>query len=144
MTDEPGVRRVSAERAEQLKAIAAARRSTVASLVDEMVAKAMQAGELPDTTPGVVIEADPATREITLRLDDLTLEPMAPGYALDLAGQLEHPERTMNVIGRNMVEIGRVGAAIEIKAMFAKREARRVFTPSVARDVARQLRAAAA
>ena len=145
--------RLSTDRAEQLRALAEVRRSTVAGLVDDLVSAELRSGDLPDTTPCVTI-ARGNDGQVTLTVEGVALPPLPAGELNDLAGYLENPKtakgaekRLVAFYGENgdtMAEVGHVGRAIEFKITHAGASARKVMTPSVARDLARQLRAAAA
>jgi hypothetical protein len=134
--------RISADRAEQLKQVAKVRGLPVAALVDLMVLGAIADGSIPDETPGIAISAEGGRVAITV--DGLALAPMAPADALKIADELaSRNRRSLSAIGPDFVEIGRTGRAVDMTITTPEGSTRRMFTPSVAADVARQIRTAA-
>lgn len=131
------------ERAEQLKAIAAVQNLTVTDLIGQFVNAQIKAGKIPDTTPGFVVTKNgkqveiAAERRVSLSAADALhaaewLEKLIGGRGAML--DMDAPEQ---------IEIARVGTGVKITIGSGAKAFEKVFAPSVARDVARQLRNAA-
>ena len=129
----------------QLRALAQARGTTMTEIIADVIAKAIEGGELRDETPGVEIVVTDET--ITLRAGDLTLPAMTMAEARDVANYLEEVVARTIVRGI-MLESGAVltvrrrGSGVSLEPD-PRGEQRHVMAPTVARDLARQIRKAA-
>jgi hypothetical protein len=142
-----------ASRAAQLKAIASVRGLSVNDLLTAVIESSVQSGEIADQTPGFEISASGhgSGRTISMNLDHKPLPALTLENALDIAQALEGianrawRERWIAIVSPHLLFITRVGTGIALEfSSDGGEKIRATVTPSIARDLARQLRAAAA
>lgn len=129
----------------RLKALAAARNTTMVQVIADMVDQAVDAGEVPDKTPGFDIEV---TRlGVTLHAGDELVAVMTVQQAHDVADTLEEvansPKTTGVVLEDGVLTIRRRGTGVSIEPEVFNQHERYVLAPEVARDLARQIHKAA-
>ena len=136
--------RISSDRAEQLRGIASARGRTITSLIDTLTIENIVMGYIPDQTPG--IEYEPVDGDLAMIINGKLLEPLSLSEARDLADMLDDPGRCIGLFTSDeamAVEVrkaGRGGVLLTATLSSSGEKVQRVFTRSVARDVARQIR----
>jgi len=131
------------ERAAQLKALADSEGVTVTYLLGRFINREIKAGRLADETPGFRFK--PKGQGIQVDIDGLKPQIISSDDARSLAKALENAASArgtfLDMDASGQPEVGRVGTGIYLK--FSGARGRRVIAPSVAIDVARQLRSAA-
>ncbi len=139
------------ERARQLKSVADARGSRITDLIEAIVTGAILAGEIPDSTPGFKIEPS-VNGGVTFATDDgqLGFAKLTAIDGLRIADALEAIStggkgKVLEITGQNSLVVARKGQGVVLLGRDAAgaETGRRTITPSLARDLARQLRAAA-
>ncbi|NNM72718.1 hypothetical protein [Enterovirga aerilata] len=140
------------ERARQLKNVASARRSRIIDVVERLIADAIAAGEIPDETPGWTVQVRKAG-EVTFLTDDgaVGFPRLHASDARRLADDLEavatgekKGRSAGPLLGRRLLMARRgQGLILAMQDDAGAEIGRRTITPSIARDLARQLRNAA-
>lgn len=135
--------RLSSDRAIQLKALADARGTTMSGLIDDLVGAELRAGTIPDATPGIRY----ARRgdKVSIAIEEATFT-ISTKDANVLAASLVDRNKLSLLLADGeaddvALEISNVGRSVELKVS-GPFNLKRNFTPSVAADVARQMRAA--
>ena len=138
----------------QLKELAEKRGISMADAIGSFINEAIAAGELADVTPGAEVRVgrEPATGtpKVVLPIGDFTSR-MSPDVARHLADVLEDPEKgkllvssfieNPNTIGWDKLRVFGKGPAIVLSS--ARSRESLTMSKSIARDLARQLRACA-
>lgn len=141
------------ERARQLKSIADARSFTVTEVIEGVINAAIEAGEIPDETPGFQIEALPPRKRVGIvrfEVDGIGFPGVRSSDARAIADAFDrvagghkgvacgpHLGRTLKIarVGRGVVMVG--------EDEFGTPVLHRSCTVGTCRDLARQLRKAA-
>jgi hypothetical protein len=144
----PALLRLPRERALQLKALAKVRSITMTELIAGLINDAIAAGELPDQVPGFWVGAIDVQNDspvIKFEMDGKAMQ-FLPAGAREVADALEaavrDPAVYVTMPGQTRVTVQRQGSGIAIVAGLEDK-VRRVVAPSIAGDLARQLRRAA-
>ncbi|WP_421695482.1 hypothetical protein [Aestuariivirga sp.] len=138
----------------QLKELAEKRGMSMADTIGDFINEAIAAGEIADVTPGVEVRAgrEPGTGtpKIVMPIGQAFLSRMSPDVALRLADVLVDPERhrvlsgfieNPNVIGWDRLRVFGKGSAVVLSSSRSQESV--IMSQSIARDLARQLRACA-
>jgi hypothetical protein len=145
---------VRSERAEQLKAFAAAEGVSFAAAVEHMISQAAQAGIIPDTLPGYDVNV--ADGHVWFAFQQFGFPAWPLGVAADIADLFDYvanhgkPERgnklTFGEDEQFVLIVARRGNGIVLAAKDeeTERDAKASMTPQMARDLARIIRKAAA
>jgi hypothetical protein len=133
------------ERAAQLKTLADNEGITVTDLLGRFINREIKAGRLPDETPGFRFKRQ--DHKVYVEIDGVKATPISCDDARSLAKHLERVAKGggafLDMDTPGQPEVGRVGTGIYLKFSGAGANGRRVMAPSVALDVARQIRRAA-
>lgn len=128
----------------QLKALAKARDTTMVQLIAVLVDQAATAGEIPDETPGFII--DVSGRLISLAAGSDQIAVMTADEARELADTLERVTQSKPVTrvvesgGVSNGSVRRRGTGISIEPSIGASTRSYVVAPSVASSLARQIR----
>lgn len=137
-------------RAAQLERLSVSSGVSVAELIEQLINREIAAGRLVDSLPGFEITTTKRPRRVILTVPDgIQLDPIAPVQARTLADAFEalaggHPGKRISTANAILL-LTRRGRGIVLQSergfdTFGKAS----MTPTMARDLARQLRAAAA
>ncbi|GGC72111.1 hypothetical protein [Chelatococcus reniformis] len=135
---------LNAARAAQFKDLAARRGVTVGGLVEQIIADAIAAGELPDTLPGYYIAIDHRKARVSLAIEGEQVVNMSQAGAQSLAEAIatisdRNGSVTLVADVEPAIEVRRVGAAVALSVAGSTNTIGR----SVASDLIRQVRKAA-
>jgi len=149
--------RLPTERGQQLRTLARTRNTTITEVIAHWINQEIAAGTIPDTTPGFPIEAVKVGRKhavsfgMVIADDQIFLPPMRPEDAISAADALERIATKNGAwlnadLGADILKFERAGTGVVIEIIdgVTEKETRRVVPRSVALDIARQLRSAAA
>ena len=125
----------------QLKKLAKARNTTMVSIIADVIAQAVDRGEIEPETPGLELEVTRDT--LTLRAGELTFPALTLTEANDLAVTLEdvaeYPKEVAIATESGVMFVRRRGAGVSLE-LDVKSDTRHVMAPVVARDLAAHIR----